>query len=247
VVFYVNASTSNRFLMKVAFISDIHSNLPALEAVLRAIERYSVDAIYCLGDIVGYGAQPGSCIDLVRQHCTASVLGNHDEAVAKNVGIEFLPKSGQAAARHNQRHISDTQRAYLSDLPYTIILDNCTLVHATPLEPEAWVHIESFQSLHAQFAHFETDFCFLGHTHMPGVMANKLGVFRVRPGCRYIINVGSVGQPRDQNPRAAFVLFDTVEIVHELVRVPYDIEAAANAIREAGLPKNLYGRLRRGE
>ena len=133
--------------MKIAIISDIHSNLPALEKALRTIERYNVDAIYCLGDIVGYGPQPGPCIDLVRKHCTASVLGNHDEAVAFNRGIEILPKTGQFAAKHNQRHISDEQRDYLMSLPYKLVFDNFTLVHATPLEPEAWVHIESFQSL----------------------------------------------------------------------------------------------------
>ncbi len=232
--------------MKLAIISDIHSNLQALTTALVAIGSYEVDEIYCLGDIVGYGAEPGPCVDLVRKYCTASVMGNHDEAVALDKGVESLPRSGQVAARHNQSKINDEQREYLGSLPYTLKVHDCTLVHATPREPESWIHVDSFHIVRDQFNYFDTTFCFVGHTHHPAILADKLGTFRVKPGNRYIINVGSIGQPRDHNPQLGFAIFDTENVDYEMVRRPYDTEAAAQTIFNAGLPKDLGNRLIRG-
>ena len=232
--------------MKLAVISDIHSNLQALERALEAIDTQEADAIYCLGDIVGYGADPVACLELVRERCDGVVRGNHDEAVATGRGLEVLPKDGQLAARHNRRALSDEQLDYLADLPLIQEADGCTFAHASPRAPERWSRLASFMEAKEQFAHFATDVCFIGHTHTPAVMSDKIGVLRVRPGRRYLINVGSVGQPRDGNPRLAFAFFNTEDVTLEPVRLPYDVQEAAARIREEELPGALADRLERG-
>lgn len=232
--------------MKLALISDIHSNLHALSAALREIEKHRVDAIYCLGDVVGYGADPGPCVDLVRQNCLGTIMGNHDEAVARELGILHLPRDAQVAARHNRSRLSEDQLAFLAGLPFTQVVGNCTLVHATPRSPQDWVRFDSLPTVKDQFNYFETDFCFVGHTHVPAIVAQRLGVFRVKPGNRYIINVGSVGQPRDESPLLGFVIFDTEAPSHDLIRIPYDIAGAAARIVAEGLPSRLGLRLAKG-
>lgn len=233
--------------MRLAIISDIHSNLEALERTFRAIDEADVDAVYCLGDVVGYNADPAACVDLVREHCEAVVLGNHDAAVARDADVSFLPADGQEAARHNRKQLSDAQRGYLADLPLIHTVDNCTFVHATPDDPTAWKRLTAYPAAQAQFDHFDTDVCFIGHTHSPAVMADSLGIFRVRPGHRYLINVGSVGQPRDGTPKLSFGLFDTEAFDYENVRLDYDVAAAARKIRTAdGLPNTLADRLEEG-
>ena len=233
--------------MKIAVLSDIHSNLEALNAVLAEIEARGVEAIYCLGDIVGYGAEASACVDLVREACAQSVLGNHDLAVATGRGTRALPPDGQEAARHNRAQLSEAQRTWLAALPLKAEAHGCTFVHATPELPEAWYRVDSYVIAQAQFGHFATDVCFVGHTHTPAVMADRLGVLQVRPGNRYLINVGSVGQPRDQNPRACVAFFDTEAFRYELVRVPYHLERAGARIIAAGLPRRLADRLQEGQ
>ncbi len=233
--------------MKIAVISDIHSNLEALEAVLAAIDEAGVEVIFCLGDVVGYGPDPAACLELVRTRCAGVLLGNHDEAVAHPGSMDALPKDGRAAARHNRAHLSEEQVEYLAFLPLRLEAHGCTFVHATPDAPDAWRRLDSFRIAQAQFEHFETDVCFVGHTHIPAVMADRLGVLNVRPGHRYLINAGSVGQPRDHNPRASFALFDPETLTYEPVRVPYNVERTAKKIRAAGLPNSLAGRLKEGQ
>jgi len=233
--------------VRLAILSDIHSNLEALDRALRAVDEADVDAVYCLGDVVGYNADPAACVDRVRKHCDAVVLGNHDAAVARKADVNFLPADGQEAARHNRKHLSDAQRDYLADLPLTHTADNCTFVHATPDAPTAWKRLTAYPAAQAQFDHFDTDVCFIGHTHSPAVMADSLGIFRVRAGHRYLINVGSVGQPRDGNPKLSFGLFDTDTFEYENVRLDYDVATAARKIRNADrLPNTLADRLEEG-
>ncbi len=232
--------------MKIAVISDIHSNLEALTAALAEIRKRGVDAIYCLGDVVGYGADPGACVDLVREHCAGCVRGNHDEAVALDRGVARLPYDGQEAALHNREHLTPDQIAYLSGLPLRIDAAGCTFVHASPEQPDAWLRLDSALAAQRQFEHFDAGFCFAGHTHIPGVLSNRIGVLRVRAGHRFIINPGSVGQPRDRNPRLSFGILDLDAVAYEHVRLPYDVERAAAKIDEAGLPARLSARLRIG-
>lgn len=233
--------------MKIAVLSDIHSNFEALTVALRIIASHDVGEIYCLGDIVGYGPEPGPCVDLVRKVCAAVVRGNHDEAVACDRGVGMLPKDGQAAALHNRARLRPDQIGFLQNLPLTHVAHNCTFVHATPRDPHTWMRLDSIEQVVDQFQHFDTDVCFVGHTHVPAVMANRVGVFRVRRGARFIVNVGSVGQPRDNNPNLAFGIFDTAAVSYELVRAPYDIKETATKIRNEGLPPGLGKRLHTGD
>lgn len=233
--------------MRIAILSDIHSNLEALERALRAIDKASVEGIYCLGDIVGYNADPAQCVELVRTHCDGVVRGNHDAAVANDDTIEALPPDGQDAARYNRQCLSDEQLAYLANLPLTTTVENCTFVHATPDAPSAWKRLTTYSAAQEQFAHFDTDMCFIGHTHMPAVMADSLGVLQVRAGHRFLVNVGSVGQPRDQNPKLSLGLFDTEAFEYQNARYSYDVDEAARKIRDTeALPNRLANRLQKG-
>ena len=231
-------------VVRIAVLSDIHSNLEALERALQAVERAGVDAVYCLGDIVGYNADPGPCVDLVRRHCDGVVRGNHDAVVATAASRDALPPDGQEAARHNRHHLTEDQLAYLAGLPLTITAENCTFVHATPDEPTVWKRMTTYPDAQSQFEHFDTEMCFFGHTHVPAVMADQLGVFQVRRGHRFLVNVGSVGQPRDQNPKLSLGLFDTEAFEYRNVRISYDVDGAAQKIREdEALPDRLATRL----
>ncbi len=233
--------------MRIAILSDIHSNLEALERALQAIDNAGIDAVYCLGDIVGYNADPSRCVDLVRDHCAGVVLGNHDAVIAKRKDVQTLPADGQEAARHNRHCLSRDQLTYLANLPLTVTVENCTFVHATPDAPSAWKRLTTYPDAQQQFAHFDTDVCFIGHTHVPAVMADTLGVFQVRPGHRYLVNVGSVGQPRDHNPKLSMGLFDTETYEYKNVRLRYDVDAAAQKIRKTdALPNRLATRLHEG-
>lgn len=233
--------------MRLAILSDIHANLEALNAVLLDVSRRDVDALLCLGDVVGYGPDPGPCVDLVAQHCETTVLGNHDAAVALDQEVERLPRDGQAAARLHADLLSGAQKAWLAGLPLVAVRHGVTLAHAGPTAPDTWPRLDSFPAVQAQFDGFETDVCFVGHSHQPAVVSDQLGVTRVRPGHRYLINVGSVGQPRDHDPRAAYGVFDTETSAYELVRVYYDHALTQQRIRERKLPESLGTRLTRGE
>ncbi|MEO0558679.1 MAG: metallophosphoesterase family protein [Bacteroidota bacterium] len=232
--------------MRLAILSDLHANLEATEAVLAEAETRNVDAVLCLGDVVGYGPNPSETVELVRARCDQTILGNHDAAVALNAEMQVLPKDGQSAAKLHQALLSDDQLDWLASLPYTAIVHGATLAHAAPDHPEAWPRLDSFAALQAQFSAFDTDICFVGHSHKPAVVSNSLGVFQVRPGHRYLIDVGSVGQPRDHDPRAAFAMYDTDACTVDVVRVHYDVARTASKIVRRGLPPNLAERLRRG-
>ncbi len=233
--------------MRIAILSDIHSNLEALERALQAVDSAGVDGVYCLGDVVGYNADPARCVELVRTHCNDVVRGNHDAAVAHDGPVEALPPDGQEAVRYNRECLSDEQLEYLGTLPLTTTVENCTFVHATPDAPTAWKRLTTYPAAQEQFAHFDTDVCFVGHTHVPAVMGDSLGVLQVRPGHRFLVNVGSVGQPRDQNSKLSMGLFDTDTFEYENVRLSYDVDRAAQKIRDVdALPDRLADRLHEG-
>ena len=232
--------------MLVAVLSDIHANLEALRAALAAAERRGADRLVCLGDVVGYGPDPGPCLDLVRAEFEVCVLGNHDEAVAGAGDEGALPRDGRAAVRLHRQLLTDDQVAWLRALPLRAEAHGATYVHAAPLRPERWPRLESFADVQAQFGAFETAVCFVGHSHRPAVVSDAVGVLRVRPGHRYLVDVGSVGQPRDRDPRLSFALYDPEAFSVEVVREHYDHARVAVRVGEAGLPASLGDRLRRG-
>ena len=233
--------------MLVAVLSDVHANLAALDAALAESERRGADAVVCLGDVVGYGPDPEACVDRVRAACEVVVMGNHDAAVARDEGVGVLPKDGQVAARLHREWLGDDQLSWLAGLPLMTESHGATLVHAGPSAPAAWPRLDSFRATQAQFPAFSTPICFVGHSHKPAIVSDTLGVFTVRPGHRYIVDVGSVGQPRDHDPRLAFSLYDTEAGTVEAVRAHYDVAATAARVHERKMPVSLGDRLRRGE
>lgn len=232
--------------MRIAIISDIHSNLQALQRTFQAIEEESVDRIYCLGDIVGYGANPNECIDLIRRRAAVAVRGNHDHAVIDRTIAEGFSRAGKAASEWTHQVLSDENRKYLESLPLMAGTESCTLVHSAPSDPEAWIYVLSLDVAEVQFSAFTTRLCFIGHTHVPVVCGEDLKTFEFADRQRFLINVGSVGQPRDGNPDASFGVLDTERWTYENKRIAYDVAAAAEAIEQAGLPEVLSLRLLRG-
>jgi len=232
--------------MRIAVLSDIHSNLQALTQAFEVIDASNVDKIYCLGDIVGYGANPNECIDLIRQRARAVVRGNHDMAIADVELSKRLSKPGRAACEWTRKTLTEENYQYLSSLPFLLARQEFTLVHASPLTPERWIYVHSLDVAGKQFKAFSTPICFIGHTHVPAVCGEDLHTFEYKHGSRCIINVGSIGQPRDMNPKLSFGIMDFATGEYQNVRAEYDINAAAAAIRAAKLPGILAKRLFNG-
>ena len=223
--------------MRIGIISDIHSNLEALEVMLRKLEAEHVERIYCLGDIVGYGANPNECVEKVRTLCHACVLGNHDGALTGRTGIQYFNSYARSAIEWTARILTDENLAYLKSLPLRHEEGNVLLVHATPLEPEAWNYILRLDDAAADFEVMREDqTAFIGHSHIP-VRFDDPGNGKV------IINVGSVGQPRDRDPRACCGVYETESGTFEWIREFYPVQEAARKIRQANLPEFLASRL----
>ncbi|MFQ6673092.1 MAG: metallophosphoesterase family protein [Candidatus Tectimicrobiota bacterium] len=243
--------------MRVAILSDIHGNLEALEAVLAYVAGQAVDRLVCLGDLVGYGADPNPCCERIREVTIEVVAGNHDHAAVGLTDVTQFNPFARQAAEWTARVLARDHRHYLERLPFTLTLaeEGATLVHATPRGPEAWAYLFDPVEALPEFGAFTTQWCFIGHTHCPvvfvrtpngGVMGVPADRLRGQDGYRYIVNVGSVGQPRDGDPRAAYAVYDHATGTLELHRVAYDIEAAQDKIRTAGLPPVLAERLSHG-
>ena len=243
---FEDSHAPNIHSMRIAVLSDVHANRVALEAALADMETRGIDRAVCLGDVVGYGPDPVGCVDLVREACEFTVLGNHDAAVALGRNAEALPQDGQEAARLHRALLREDQVEWLAGLPLTRTAYGATFVHAAPEHPEAWQRLTSFKAVQAQFDAFSTDICFVGHSHRPAVASSSVGVLRVRRGHRFLVDVGSVGQPRDRDPRLAYAIYDDDAFTVETVRAHYDHARTAAEIVEVGLPASLGDRLRRG-
>lgn len=242
--------------MRYALISDIHANLEALEAVVAEIDKLSVDSIMCLGDVIGYGPNPNECAETIRQRCAVCLIGNHDEASLGEVDLSFFNYVAREAIEWTAKELSEHHKAYLRSLPYVHDFDDCMIVHASPDNPDRWNYILSLDDATQGFEAFTQQACFIGHSHTPWVIelnpAGRMQVHQHYPVVlkdhhRYLINVGSVGQPRDRNPAAAFGVFDDSVREYRLIRADYDIAATQAKIRETGLPSFLADRLANGQ
>lgn len=237
--------------MKIAVISDVHGNLEALEAVLARVAGLGADALWSLGDIVGYGPDPRACLELLRERAAVSILGNHDAAAIGRTAVEDFNEFARLAVEWSGRQLGAADRAYLESLPLVFRAPGALLVHASPREPEAWHYIHGASDAAEHFAAFEEPLCFVGHSHRPALLtldeAGQVGRAGSRvaigPGRRCIANAGSVGQPRDRDPRASLVLWDTGAGEVELHRVAYPFERTQRRMRDAGLPGFLVERL----
>jgi predicted phosphodiesterase len=229
--------------MRIAIISDIHSNIEALETSLRAIEKQRVDEVVCLGDIIGYGANPNECIELVRKTTSHVLLGNHDEAAIDISRTEYFNPFARIAAEWTNKELSDDNAAYIGELKFMLERNGLMFVHSSPYEPEEWHYILSPVDAQFNFAYFNAPICFVGHSHVPGIFCEDIWTQEVVPGKKFIVNVGSIGQPRDNDWRSSLGIFDTEKWSYENIRLEYDVNTAAEKIRKAGLPKALADRL----
>ena len=230
-----------------AVISDIHGNLEALRAVVARGEELGVDEWICLGDIVGYGANPNECLELTRNLCRVILLGNHDEAAMGGGDLSYFNPWAAEAILWTRRALDPSWKMFLRALPLHHETEFATFVHSTPIMPERWDYILDAEDALANADGFYTPFCFVGHSHRPGIY--ELPPLHGSDQPRWMVNVGSVGQPRDGDPRACMVLIrdeDAGREGIELVRVEYDIETARRKILLAGLPEILAERLRVG-
>ena len=238
--------------MKLALISDIHANLEALEAVLADIETNKVDRIICLGDVVGYGPDPAACLELVDRHCDIKLVGNHEYGVLGLLPLDSLNHFARHSMDWTTRQLTDREIAFIEEYEMTAEFEESDLVHASPFEPDQWHYILSEIDAASGFEHTEKKLTFFGHTHLPMIFSQATdGVIRGRVGhtfdpdedSRYLVNVGSVGQPRDNDPRACYVIHDTDESTVTYHRVTYDVKAAQTKMSRAELPSMLIDRL----
>lgn len=225
--------------MRLAVFSDIHSNIEALECVLKRIDKEKVDKAYCLGDIVGYGPNPNECVDLVKKSTDKVIMGNHDSAVINQTDILLFNSYARESTEWTRRMISDDNYEYLLSLPLKISENNMLFVHSTPLIPEDWNYVLTQYGAEKQFNYFTEMICFIGHSHRPDVFRSI--------DDRIIINSGSVGQPRDGNPDSCFVIYDTDKNSYEFIREKYDIKSVYKKIIKAGLNEFLGERLLLGK
>ena len=243
--------------MRTLVLADIHSNLEALQAVLDDAEsRGGFDRVWSLGDVVGYGPDPGECIEVVRSLDHAGVAGNHDMASIGRLSTEAFNPDARAAASWTLGQLSGDQAAYLAGLPLKFEENEFTVVHGSPRDP-IWEYVVSVEAALASFLNFDTNWCLLGHSHIPflcrpsedggaAFLDFPLDTPIVLGTDRLIINPGAVGQPRDHDPRASYAFFDSDEgaVFHH--RVEYDIETTQEKMRRYGLPEFLVERLASG-
>ncbi len=229
--------------MRVAIFSDIHGNLEALQKAFEIIEQKNIDEVVCLGDLVGYGANPNECIDFIERRTKKVLLGNHDQAAFDLRQAEFFNTYARRSAYWTHDVLTQQHHEYLQSLPYTLTDAELTYVHSSPFEPEEWHYIFSVREATRNFNYFKSPICFFGHSHVPGIHCEDHRTHEVQKDSRYLINVGSIGQPRDGDWRLSFGIFDTDSWSYENVRSEYDVESAAGKILEAGLPRFLAERL----
>ncbi len=228
--------------MKFAILADVHANLEALQAVLEDSEQQGCTHYGFLGDFVGYNADPKACLDIVRAMGAPCVKGNHDEYCSSSRSLADFNAVAQKAIEWTRRRLSEDDRRWLGCLPYVQTIQDFTLVHATLNGPERWEYVFDRGAASESMSYQKTQVCFFGHTHVPVVFIRddvvRRGAYeriKMEKGKTYFVNAGAVGQPRDNNPKAAYVTYDLDEAVIELRRVAYDFEAAQRKIRKAGL------------
>src|SRR3989441_4232169 len=236
--------------MRYAIIADIHSNLEALLVVLEDAKNQKCTHYVCLGDVVGYNANPKECLDIVRDMGMPCVKGNHDEYCSSETNLEGFNPHAAEAIQWTRQQLTEEDRQWLKELKYIRLVASFQIVHATLDGPQRWGYVFDRLAAAASFTYQNTAVCFFGHTHVPVafirdsvVRGRPYSQFQIEPGRKYFVNVGSVGQPRDGNPQAAYVIYDLDEGSIELRRLTYNVAKAQAKIRTSGLPHQLADRL----
>jgi predicted phosphodiesterase len=228
--------------MKFAIIADIHANLEAFQAVLRDAKDQGCTHYTFMGDFVGYCADPKACLDIVRAMNAPCVKGNHDEYCATDLPLEDFTPNAAKVVQWTRKQLTEDDRRWLHNLPYVLTVEGFTIVHATLDQPERWGYVFDKLAVAASFDKQQARVCFFGHTHVPVAFVRDTAVrggsytrFNVESGKQYFVNPGAVGQPRDNNPQAAYVTYDLNEGTIELRRTPYDYAVTQKKIHDAGL------------
>ncbi|MCF7762577.1 MAG: metallophosphatase family protein [Verrucomicrobia bacterium] len=240
--------------MKYAIIADIHANLEALQVVLEDTKAQNCTHYACLGDVVGYNANPKECLDIVRSMGMPCVKGNHDEYCSIDSDLEGFNPHAAEAVNWTRQQLTEEDQQWLRELKYLRLLASFSIVHATLDGPQRWGYVFDKLAAAASFTYQNTNVCFFGHTHVPVAFVRDTVVrggtyskFKTEPGRKYFVNVGSVGQSRDGVAKATYVIYDLDEGSIELRRLDYDIAATQAKIRAAGLPERLAERLAHGK
>jgi len=236
--------------MRFAVISDIHANLEAFEAVLADARENKCTHFVCLGDVVGYNANPHECVERVREMDCPIVKGNHDEQASLVESSRDFNEMAEAAIQWTRDNLTDADKAWLRELKFERQVRDFTIVHATLDTPDEWGYVFNNLDAAASFTYQHTTVCFFGHTHVPmafirndGVQRQRIDKLRIDQSKKYFINAGSVGQPRDADWRAAYCIYHIDTAVVEQRRVKYDLHTAQKKIIDAGLPRLLAERL----
>ena len=241
--------------MRFGIFADVHGNIEALEAVVRLLRDRGATGFICCGDIVGYGADPNLCVETVRRLRCTCVAGNHDYGAVGKVPIDRFNSAATEALLWTRTHLTESNRLYLENLPLTAKEGPLLFVHSSPSAPDVWEYVLTLPEAAAEMEHCSGGACVVGHSHQPLAVERLPGKpgrlvrqdsFAIRPYAKYLINAGSVGQPRDGDPRACCLLYDNDTQEMTYLRVPYDIPATAAKIRAAGLPEYLASRLESG-
>ena len=242
--------------MRYIVFSDLHSNLEALNQFEKEIASIPYDRLVCLGDIVGYGADPNLCIDWVRKNVDFTLAGNHDLAVVDKTDISYFNSYAIEACKWTQKILTAENRTFLDLLPMDKEENGVYWVHASPYQPARWHYIVSKKDAGKHFCSFDAPVCFVGHSHKPIILEQKsdgeinnyvADLWNIEPENRYIFNDGSLGQPRDGNTRPMYILYDSDERTVEFKRFDYDFTQTQNKIIDNGLPAYLAERLSRGK
>ena len=239
--------------MRTAIFGDIHANLEALEAVLADAEGQGVTDFVCLGDVVGYNADPIACLNKIREMNCPTVKGNHDQDASEDHSLDSMNPVAASALQWTREQLDEDQRYWLKRLRMVRQVGNYTIVHSTLDQPVHWNYVTNRFDAMSNFSYQFTQVCFHGHTHVPRVFEKSDKVrevppdtISIKPDSKYFINAGSVGQPRDGDPRACYAIYDLDAKLIVFRRVDYDISKTQEKIREAGLPEMLAERLEEG-
>lgn len=239
--------------MRIAIFGDIHANLEALETVFHDSEEQGCEQWVCLGDVVGYNANPAECLEKVRALDCPVVKGNHDEDASGTHSLEAMNPVAAEALSWTREQLSDEQREWLAKVRMVRQVENFTIVHSTLDQPQSWGYVTNKFDAMSNFSYQFTDVCFHGHTHVPRVYIRTDSVTEVpaesivvEPKTKYFINAGSVGQPRDGDWRACYCIYDLASQTITFRRLEYDIKTTQQKILDAGLPEALASRLPEG-
>jgi predicted phosphodiesterase len=242
--------------VKRAFLSDVHGNLPALEATLADAERQGAEYVAFLGDAVGYGPEPNECVALLSRTCAICLMGNHDYAALGSLSIDEFNGYAREAMMLTRQALTEVTLATLAAYRQVHVDPPYHMVHSSPDEPLAWKYIVDLRDAMPQFEHFREPFCLVGHSHKPLVVISRpsgsfstpeLGLLDLERDYRYLINVGSVGQPRDGNPDACYLFLDEEACTCEMRRVPYAVNRVQAAMEQLNMPAFLIERLAAGK